>query len=284
MAEGEGGGGAGEEALMLSEQEAGQQAGAGAGGDGAGNEAGGKPLGQRQDTRARGHETEARVASGAGPNRAEVIGGAASRGFAQRGYAGTFREYEAAVEDALTATAVPEGQALRRAALLRSDQAAHGRQEQTMTAPDRAPPPDVDARAAAEAVAGFRADIDRLLAEIGQRIVGQTEVANAVAAALLAGGHVLLEGVPGLGKTLLVRTLAEALDLSFSRIQFTPDLMPADMLGTNLIVEGGPAGERRGASSSRRGRSSRTSCWPTRSTARRRRRSRRCSRRCRSSR
>ncbi len=94
---------------MLSEQEAGQQAGAGAGGDGAGNEAGGKPLGQRQDTRARGHETEARVASGAGPNRAEVIGGAASRGFAQRGYAGTFREYEAAVEDALTATAVPEG-------------------------------------------------------------------------------------------------------------------------------------------------------------------------------
>jgi hypothetical protein len=110
MAEGEGnGGGAGEEALMLSEQEAGQQTGAGAGGDGAGNEAGGKPLGQRQETRARGRETEARVASGAGPNRAEVIGGAASRGFAQHGYAGTFREYEAAVEDALTATAVPEG-------------------------------------------------------------------------------------------------------------------------------------------------------------------------------
>jgi len=112
-----------------------------------------------------------------------------------------------------------------------------------MTAPDRAPHPDMDARAAAESVAGFRADIDRLLAEIGQRIVGQSEVANAVAAALLAGGHVLLEGVPGLGKTLLVRTLAEALDLSFSRIQFTPDLMPADVLGTNLIVEGGPAGE-----------------------------------------
>ena len=112
-----------------------------------------------------------------------------------------------------------------------------------MTVPDRAHPTDVDARAAAEAVAGFRGDIDRLLAEIGQRIVGQTEVANAVAAALLAGGHVLLEGVPGLGKTLLVRTLSEALDLSFSRIQFTPDLMPADVLGTNLIVEGGQAGE-----------------------------------------
>ena len=110
-AEGEGSGGAGDEALMLSEQQAGQQtaAGAEAGGDGAGNEAGGKPLGQRQETRARGHETEAHVASGAGPNRAEVIGGAASRGFAQHGYAGTFREYEAAVEDALTATAVPEG-------------------------------------------------------------------------------------------------------------------------------------------------------------------------------
>ena len=112
-----------------------------------------------------------------------------------------------------------------------------------MTAPDRASPPDMDARAAAESVAGFRRDIDRLLAEIGQRIVGQTEVANAVAAALLAGGHVLLEGVPGLGKTLLVRTLAEALDLSFSRIQFTPDLMPADVLGTNLIVEATQQGE-----------------------------------------
>jgi MoxR-like ATPase len=74
-------------------------------------------------------------------------------------------------------------------------------------------------------------------------MVGQADIAGAVASALLAGGHVLLEGVPGLGKTLLVRTLAEALELSFSRIQFTPDLMPADVLGTNLIVETG--GERR---------------------------------------
>jgi MoxR-like ATPase len=114
-----------------------------------------------------------------------------------------------------------------------------------MTAPDRAPLSDPDARAAAEAVAGFRGDIDRLLSEIGQRIVGQAEVAGAVASALLAGGHVLLEGVPGLGKTLLVRTLAEALDLSFSRIQFTPDLMPADVLGTNLIVESAQPGESR---------------------------------------
>ena len=126
-----------------------------------------------------------------------------------------------------------------------------------MTAPDRAHPTDVDARAAAEAVAAFRADIDRLLAEIGRAIVGQAEVVNEIAAALLAGGHVLLEGVPGLGKTLLVRTLAEALDLTFSRIQFTPDLMPADIIGTNVIVEDGPAGERRSASSSSRGRSSR---------------------------
>jgi MoxR-like ATPase len=90
---------------------------------------------------------------------------------------------------------------------------------------------------AAEAVAGFRADLDRLRQEIGHRLVGQTEIVEGVIAALLAGGHVLLEGVPGLGKTLLVRTLAEALELSFARVQFTPDLMPADVVGTNMIVE-----------------------------------------------
>ncbi len=100
-------------------------------------------------------------------------------------------------------------------------------------------PTDLDAEAAAvtEAVAALRADLDRLLAEIGRRVVGQTEVAAGVVSALLAGGHVLLEGVPGLGKTLLVRTAAAAMDLTFSRIQFTPDLMPADVVGTNLIVE-----------------------------------------------
>ena len=108
-----------------------------------------------------------------------------------------------------------------------------------MTAPDRVPSHDV----AAAAVAAFRADVDRLLVEIARRMVGQGDIAGAVASALLAGGHVLLEGVPGLGKTLLVRTLAEALELSFSRIQFTPDLMPADILGTNVIVESGPPGE-----------------------------------------
>jgi len=90
---------------------------------------------------------------------------------------------------------------------------------------------------AAAAVEAFRADLDRLLSEVARRMVGQSEIAGAVASALLAGGHVLLEGVPGLGKTLLVRTLAQALDLSFSRVQFTPDLMPADVVGTNLIVE-----------------------------------------------
>ena len=109
-----------------------------------------------------------------------------------------------------------------------------------MTAPaDRVSSNDV----ATAAVAAFRADLDRLLAEIARRMVGQNEIAGSVAAALLAGGHVLLEGVPGLGKTLLVRTLAETLELSFSRIQFTPDLMPADVLGTNLIVESAQPGE-----------------------------------------
>jgi MoxR-like ATPase len=90
---------------------------------------------------------------------------------------------------------------------------------------------------AADAVAAFRADLDKLRAEIGRRLVGQGDIVEGVIAALLAGGHVLLEGVPGLGKTLLVRTLAEALELSFARVQFTPDLMPADVVGTNMIVE-----------------------------------------------
>jgi MoxR-like ATPase len=76
-----------------------------------------------------------------------------------------------------------------------------------------------------------------LRAELGKVIVGQEGVVESTLQALFAGGHVLLEGVPGLGKTLLVRTLGEVLDLSFSRIQFTPDLMPADILGTNIVME-----------------------------------------------
>jgi MoxR-like ATPase len=73
--------------------------------------------------------------------------------------------------------------------------------------------------------------------QLGRVIVGHDEIVHGVLTCLFVGGHCLLEGVPGLGKTLLVRTLAEALSLDFSRIQFTPDLMPADILGTNMIVE-----------------------------------------------
>lgn len=83
----------------------------------------------------------------------------------------------------------------------------------------------------------FRDDFNKLRREIGKVIVGQDEIVRGTLLSLLAGGHVLLEGVPGLGKTLLVRTLADALDLKFSRIQFTPDLMPADVIGTNVFME-----------------------------------------------
>src|SRR5512136_1112153 len=83
----------------------------------------------------------------------------------------------------------------------------------------------------------FRQAYGAVRAEIGKVIVGQDAVVEGTLIALFSGGHVLLEGVPGLGKTLLVRTLGEVLDLSFSRIQFTPDLMPADILGTNIVME-----------------------------------------------
>ncbi len=83
----------------------------------------------------------------------------------------------------------------------------------------------------------FRGRFGELRQEIGRVIVGHAEIIDGVLAALFAGGNVLLEGVPGLGKTLLVRTLSAALDLQFGRIQFTPDLMPADIIGTNLVVE-----------------------------------------------
>ena len=92
-------------------------------------------------------------------------------------------------------------------------------------------------------IASFRDSWSALRAEIGKVIVGHDEIVEGTLTAILAGGHVLLEGVPGLGKTLLVRTLSEVLDLPFNRIQFTPDLMPADILGTNLVVES-PAGRR----------------------------------------
>ncbi len=82
--------------------------------------------------------------------------------------------------------------------------------------------------------------VDRYTAvqqQIGRVIVGHDEIVHGVLTCLFVGGHALLEGVPGLGKTLLVRTMAKALDLDFSRIQFTPDLMPADILGTNMVME-----------------------------------------------
>src|ERR1700676_4304274 len=75
--------------------------------------------------------------------------------------------------------------------------------------------------------------------EISKAIVGQTEVVDGVLIALLAGGHVLLEGAPGLGKTMLLRTLAQSVALKYSRIQFTPDLMPADVIGTSVVQEKG---------------------------------------------
>ncbi len=93
--------------------------------------------------------------------------------------------------------------------------------------------------AAAQRVARYAEDLERLRTAIAQTIVGQKDVVQAALLGLLAGGHVLLEGVPGTGKTLLVRTLASALDCSFGRVQCTPDLMPADVVGTFLLNEEG---------------------------------------------
>ena len=83
-----------------------------------------------------------------------------------------------------------------------------------------------------------------LIEQIGRRIVGQHKIVDDLVAALLAGGHVLIVGVPGLAKTLLVQTVAQALDLSFSRVQFTPDLMPSDITGTELLEEDHATGRR----------------------------------------
>src|SRR5574342_269619 len=88
-----------------------------------------------------------------------------------------------------------------------------------------------------QAIQDFQRSHAALRTELGKVIVGQEAIVEGTLISLFAGGHVLLEGVPGLGKTLLVRTLSEVLDLSFSRIQFTPDLMPADIIGTNIVME-----------------------------------------------
>jgi len=89
----------------------------------------------------------------------------------------------------------------------------------------------------------FRADFEALRQEIGKRVVGQAEAVESVLTAMLVGGHVLLESPPGLGKTLLARTLPDVVDLTFRRIQCTPDLMPADVIGTYVIMES-PQGRR----------------------------------------
>jgi MoxR-like ATPase len=92
--------------------------------------------------------------------------------------------------------------------------------------------------AAREAAARFQSIYTKIKDEIGRMMVGQDDVVEGVLTALFAGGHVLLEGVPGLGKTMLVRCLGEAVELDFSRIQFTPDMMPADIQGAQVLVEG----------------------------------------------
>src|SRR5579872_1955926 len=94
-----------------------------------------------------------------------------------------------------------------------------------------------EADAVRDEVQRFRAQIDELRGEIAKSVVGHRDVVDGVITCMLAGGHALLEGVPGLGKTMLVRTMAETLSLTFARIQFTPDLMPADILGTTVIDE-----------------------------------------------
>jgi MoxR-like ATPase len=90
-----------------------------------------------------------------------------------------------------------------------------------------------------ERASEFRQAYARVQNEISKVIVGHTDIVHGVLTCLFVGGHALLEGVPGLGKTLLVRTLSQVLDLSFNRIQFTPDLMPSDIMGTNIITESG---------------------------------------------
>ncbi|MCP4374976.1 MAG: AAA domain-containing protein, partial [bacterium] len=88
----------------------------------------------------------------------------------------------------------------------------------------------------ASRIEAFQADYSKITTELSKVIVGHKSVIDEVMICLLAGGHALLEGVPGLGKTLMVKTLAQALDIKFNRIQFTPDLMPADITGTNIVV------------------------------------------------
>ena len=93
-------------------------------------------------------------------------------------------------------------------------------------------PKEIEARAAT-----FRSEYALIKTEIAKAIVGHEEIVDGVLTGIFTGGNCLLEGVPGLGKTHLIRTLSQVLDLEFSRIQFTPDLMPADIVGTTIVVE-----------------------------------------------
>jgi len=90
---------------------------------------------------------------------------------------------------------------------------------------------------ARERAAIFQSDFFNLRAEVAKAIVGHSEIVDGILTCLFCGGHALLEGVPGIGKTLLIRTLSQAVQLSFSRVQFTPDLMPADITGTSIVAE-----------------------------------------------
>ena len=128
------------------------------------------------------------------------------------------------------------------------------------------------------ALSDVQSHCDRILDAVEQAVVGKREALELVLLGMLADGHVLIEDFPGLAKTLLARSFAAVTELRFSRIQFTPDLMPADVTGSSIYNQRTPS------STSGPARSSRTSCSATRSTARRRRRRRRCSRRCRSGR
>ncbi len=103
--------------------------------------------------------------------------------------------------------------------------------------------PDIDPKVQ-QATDEFRFKYTRVRDEIAKVIVGQEHIIDGVLTCLFVGGHALLEGVPGLGKTLLIRTLSQTLSLDFSRIQFTPDLMPADIIGTNVIFEDPTTGRR----------------------------------------
>ncbi len=95
----------------------------------------------------------------------------------------------------------------------------------------------LDKATLASRIEQFRADFERMRSEVARMMVGYEDQVEKVLIAIVAGGNVLLEGVPGLGKTLLVHTLGKVLDLSFRRVQFTPDLMPADIIGTNVVDE-----------------------------------------------